>query len=427
MEAAPPELLTVAPTELAFDVTQNKSAVTHLNLRNLHPTTPIAYKIKTTNPARYLVRPNVGVVWAQGASTVTVNIPEMKNVPTDAVKCKDKFQVLTLAADERQARLLLDASAVGSDALRAKLNELWASETAQHAWVNKIHSVLRVARTSIRGVSIPEERPLSPGSAPTPVLHSHSAAEPATPAELATSGQAAPPTLAASEPAAIDAPRPPPPATSASATPLASAAEEPSPASSSIPPPPRPSSLPPATSVAAVDEQAPAAAEKSRTPLEGGSAEPYAPTAFGAVAVGSTTRPTAPPDGETSELRSMLEASESMRRAMRAQMARALSEYEAEREMHATALSEAELAHGRKVSELRSELAAERENSARLQEKLRAADSKAAAARGAPLGMLSQAPPWSGWVAAAVMLLAMLVRSWTSPALASTSDDEAMR
>ena len=108
-------------------------------------------------------------------------------------------------------------------------------------------------------------------------------------------------------------------------------------------------------------------------------------------------------------------------------MARALREYEAEREMHATALSEAELAHGRKVSELRSELAAERENSARLQEKLRAADSKAAEARGSPLGVLSQPPPWSGWVAAAVMLLAMLVRSWTSPAPAITSDDEAMR
>ena len=54
-------------------------------------TKPIAYKIKTTNPKQYFVRPNQGVVNPGKTKPIGVMMGKLTSEPTE--KCKDRFLV----------------------------------------------------------------------------------------------------------------------------------------------------------------------------------------------------------------------------------------------------------------------------------------------------------------------------------------------
>lgn len=51
------------PSVLTFPVAINKVSVQHLRAFNNSTVTAYTYKVKTTNPKRYSVRPNVGVMF----------------------------------------------------------------------------------------------------------------------------------------------------------------------------------------------------------------------------------------------------------------------------------------------------------------------------------------------------------------------------
>ena len=89
------------PACLTFPVALQKSAVQELRATNATEET-YSFKVKTTNPRRYSVRPNVGIVLPGQVANVTVQLPAMKELPPDMNKCKDKFQVLTLRLDAEQ-------------------------------------------------------------------------------------------------------------------------------------------------------------------------------------------------------------------------------------------------------------------------------------------------------------------------------------
>ncbi|CAI9103636.1 OLC1v1002159C1 [Oldenlandia corymbosa var. corymbosa] len=52
----------------------------------------VAFKVKTTNPRKYSVRPNSGVIQPGSVTNVTVNMQALKEMPAD-MQCKDKFLV----------------------------------------------------------------------------------------------------------------------------------------------------------------------------------------------------------------------------------------------------------------------------------------------------------------------------------------------
>eukprot|EP01134_Creolimax_fragrantissima_P005266 CFRG5266T1 len=85
--------LNVEPKELDFLNPGPQPVSINLSLTNNH-NTAIAYKIKTTAPRRYCVRPNHGRVKAGMSETVEIILnslkPEELNVP-----CRDKFLVLS--------------------------------------------------------------------------------------------------------------------------------------------------------------------------------------------------------------------------------------------------------------------------------------------------------------------------------------------
>ncbi|KAG0005390.1 phosphatidylinositol-binding protein scs2 [Modicella reniformis] len=58
---------------------------------------PIAFKVKTTAPKQYCVRPNSGRVEAGQEQEVQVQMQAMKEEPSTDFKCKDKFMVQSIA------------------------------------------------------------------------------------------------------------------------------------------------------------------------------------------------------------------------------------------------------------------------------------------------------------------------------------------
>ena len=151
------------PPCLTFPVAIGKPSVQQLRAINSSDQT-YTFKVKTTNPKRYSVRPNVGVVWPGQEVTVTVQLPAMKELPTDMQKCKDKFQVLTLKLDPKASEELLTKSA---EVQRTELTAIWAADSAKEASVDKIRCAFAFD-ASYRDAPIPEEEhPIAPYSPET--------------------------------------------------------------------------------------------------------------------------------------------------------------------------------------------------------------------------------------------------------------------
>ena len=138
-----------------FSVAPTKSSVQYLRATNVSADTSFSFKVKTTNPRRYSVRPNVGIVWAGEEAQVTVQLPAQKETPPDMSKCKDKFQVLALPLSPEQVSEL---RGLAPEQQRAALTGLWASEGAKEASIDKIRCAF-VFDASTRDAPIPEEQP----------------------------------------------------------------------------------------------------------------------------------------------------------------------------------------------------------------------------------------------------------------------------
>ncbi|KAF8672485.1 hypothetical protein HU200_049699 [Digitaria exilis] len=96
--AASCDLLDVDPLELQFPFVLNKQISCPLRLANRTNHT-VAFKVKTTSPRKYCVRPNNGVVLPRSSCTVVVTMQAQKVVPPD-LQCKDKFLVQSVVVSD---------------------------------------------------------------------------------------------------------------------------------------------------------------------------------------------------------------------------------------------------------------------------------------------------------------------------------------
>ncbi|KAJ3680527.1 hypothetical protein LUZ60_016805 [Juncus effusus] len=101
-------LLKVQPSELKMPFELHKQNSCYMQLTN-KTDQHVAFKVKTTNPKKYSVRPNTGVVQPGGSCNVTVTMLGPKEIPPD-YHCKDKFLVQSVVADEGTT-----AKDIGSD------------------------------------------------------------------------------------------------------------------------------------------------------------------------------------------------------------------------------------------------------------------------------------------------------------------------
>ncbi|KAH1223473.1 Vesicle-associated protein 1-1 [Glycine max] len=92
------DLLSIEPLELKFFFELKKQISCSLILSN-KTDSYIAFKVKTTNPKKYCVRPNTGVVMPQSTCDVIVTMQAQKDAPAD-MQCKDKFLLQSVKVDD---------------------------------------------------------------------------------------------------------------------------------------------------------------------------------------------------------------------------------------------------------------------------------------------------------------------------------------
>ncbi|CAN4111794.1 unnamed protein product [Withania somnifera] len=93
------ELLQIDPVELQFPFELKKQISCSLQLTNKSDD-PVAFKVKTTNPKKYCVRPNTGIVMPRSTCDVRVTMQAQKEAPPD-MQCKDKFLLQSAVASPR--------------------------------------------------------------------------------------------------------------------------------------------------------------------------------------------------------------------------------------------------------------------------------------------------------------------------------------
>ncbi|KAI0405990.1 putative integral ER membrane protein Scs2 [Xylaria palmicola] len=86
----------IEPQELGFHRPFTVEVQEHLKIKN-PGTQPVAFKVKTTAPKQYCVRPNSGRVEPNREVEVQVILQAMKQEPPPGTKCRDKFLVQSVA------------------------------------------------------------------------------------------------------------------------------------------------------------------------------------------------------------------------------------------------------------------------------------------------------------------------------------------
>lgn len=85
------ELLEIQPSELKFTFEVKKQSSCSIQLGNKSDQY-VAYKVKTTSPKKYCVRPNIGVIKPNATCDFTVTMQAQRVAPPD-LHCKDKFLI----------------------------------------------------------------------------------------------------------------------------------------------------------------------------------------------------------------------------------------------------------------------------------------------------------------------------------------------
>ncbi|XP_047322443.1 vesicle-associated protein 1-2-like [Impatiens glandulifera] len=91
------ELISIEPRELQLPFELRKQISCSLQLTN-KTDKYVAFKVKTTNPKKYCVRPNTGIVLPNSRSDVIVTMQAQKESPPD-MQCKDKFLIQSVVAN----------------------------------------------------------------------------------------------------------------------------------------------------------------------------------------------------------------------------------------------------------------------------------------------------------------------------------------
>lgn len=150
-------LLLSPDKELAFKkplTTTSKQPITITNSLS----EPVAFKIKTTAPKQYCVRPNSGRLAAGESCTVAVLLQAMKEDPPPDFVCKDKFLIQAIKVEKEILEL-------DQEAANAKLSNLWtAAENSKKAGMNDV-----LFEKKLKVLFEEEGQSLNTGVVPAPV------------------------------------------------------------------------------------------------------------------------------------------------------------------------------------------------------------------------------------------------------------------
>ncbi|KAE8698110.1 Vesicle-associated protein 2-1 [Hibiscus syriacus] len=83
------QLISVHPNDLKFVIELEKPSFCDLKVVN-NTENHVAFKVKTTSPKKYFVRPNTGIVQPMDSCLIQVTLQAQREYPPD-MQCKDKF------------------------------------------------------------------------------------------------------------------------------------------------------------------------------------------------------------------------------------------------------------------------------------------------------------------------------------------------
>ncbi|PLN78867.1 MSP domain protein [Aspergillus taichungensis] len=139
------------PPELSFKRPFNREVCQVLHLNNETPEA-IVFKVKTTAPKHYCVRPNSGRIEPGKHVDVQVLLQAMKDEPAEDAKCKDKFLVQTVSVtrDMEFANVTsIFEKATKSAVQERKIRVNWLPEDASGAEEG----------TQTNGIHVPDDEP----------------------------------------------------------------------------------------------------------------------------------------------------------------------------------------------------------------------------------------------------------------------------
>ncbi|BAH91827.1 Os02g0652550 [Oryza sativa Japonica Group] len=84
-------LISIYPEDLTFLFELDKPCYCNLKVVN-NSEHHVAFKVKTTSPRKYFVRPNANIVQPWDSCTITITLQAQKEYPQD-MQCKDKFLI----------------------------------------------------------------------------------------------------------------------------------------------------------------------------------------------------------------------------------------------------------------------------------------------------------------------------------------------
>lgn len=97
MTGADSQLISVTPDELKFQFELGKQSYCDLKVSNDRDQF-VAFKVKTTSPKKYFVRPNTGVIQPRDSCFIRVTLQAQREYPPD-MQCKDKFLLQSTIVD----------------------------------------------------------------------------------------------------------------------------------------------------------------------------------------------------------------------------------------------------------------------------------------------------------------------------------------
>uniref|UniRef100_A0A0E0R258 MSP domain-containing protein n=1 Tax=Oryza rufipogon TaxID=4529 RepID=A0A0E0R258_ORYRU len=84
-------LISIYPEDLTFLFELDKPCYCNLKVVN-NSEHHVAFKVKTTSPRKYFVRPNASIIQPWDSCTITITLQAQKEYPPD-MQCKDKFLI----------------------------------------------------------------------------------------------------------------------------------------------------------------------------------------------------------------------------------------------------------------------------------------------------------------------------------------------
>ncbi|CAI9779783.1 unnamed protein product [Fraxinus pennsylvanica] len=119
-------LVEIQPRELKFTVEAMKQSSCVVDLTNVTDQ-HVAFKVKTTSPKKYCVRPNVGIIMPESTCPFTVTMQSQKSAPAN-LQCKDKF--------------LIQCTVVPFDTTEAEIPPMFAKDSKNYIEETKLRVVL---------------------------------------------------------------------------------------------------------------------------------------------------------------------------------------------------------------------------------------------------------------------------------------------